>query len=232
MFISPSKTLADLMSSHNFNVRNIYNSIDATDSFDAHPKTQSQNILYIGRLHFTKGVNYLIEAMQGVVKQFPKVKLKIIGDGPERTKLTHLTKDLSLSANIEFVGAVQSNQVKEYINSALFSIIPSIWFENNPLSVIEVMSSGRPIIGSNMGGIPELVMNNKTGLLVDAADANQLSNAIINLLSNTALVKNLGHNAKQVVIQRFSSQTRLQKLLMLYKELYENAEFKNTIHPS
>lgn len=232
MFISPSKTLADLMSSHNFNVRNIYNSIDATDSFDSHPKTQSQNILYIGRLHFTKGVDYLIEAMQDVVKQYPETKLKIIGDGPERNKLTHLTKDLSLSNNIEFVGAVQSNQVKEYINSAIFSVIPSIWFENNPLSVIEVMSSGRPIIGSNMGGIPELVIHNETGLLVEAANINQLSGAIISLLSNNALVRDLGYNAKQVILRRFSGQARLQNLLTLYKEFYEKSESKNTIHPS
>ena len=232
MFISPSKALADLMTSHNFNVRNIYNSIDITNDSNAQPEAHTQNILYIGRLHFTKGVNHLIIAMKKAVGQFPKAKLRIIGDGPEKNKLIQLTKSLSLSDNITFVGAVQSNKVKKYINSSLFSVIPSIWFENNPLSVIEVMSLGRPVIGSKMGGIPELVIHNETGLLFDAANTDQLSDAIINLLSNSKLVEVLGDNARQAIIQRFSSQTRLQNLITLYKEFYENAESKNTVHPS
>ena len=230
--ISPSKALANLMTSHNFNVRNIYNSIDITNDSNAQPEAHTQNILYIGRLHFTKGVNHLIIAMKKAVGQFPKAKLRIIGDGPEKNKLIQLTKSLSLSDNITFVGAVQSNKVKKYINSSLFSVIPSIWFENNPLSVIEVMSLGRPVIGSKMGGIPELVIHNKTGLLFEAANTVQLSDAIINLLSNSKLVEVLGDNARQAIIQRFSSQTRLQNLITLYQEFYENAESKNTVHPS
>ena len=230
--ISPSKALADLMTSHNFNVRNIYNSIDITNDSNAQPEAHTQNILYIGRLHFTKGVNHLIIAMKKAVGQFPKAKLRIIGDGPEKNNLIQLTKSLSLSDNITFVGAVQSNKVKKYINSSLFSVIPSIWFENNPLSVIEVMSLGRPVIGSKMGGIPELVIHNKTGLLFEAANTDQLSDAIINLLSNSKLVEVLGDNARQAIIQRFSSQTRLQNLITLYQEFYENAESKNTVHPS
>ena len=230
--ISPSKALADLMTSHNFNVRNIYNSIDITNDSNAQPEAHTQNILYIGRLHFTKGVNHLIIAMKKAVGQFPKAKLRIIGDGPEKNNLIQLTKSLSLSDNITFVGAVQSNKVKKYINSSLFSVIPSIWFENNPLSVIEVMSLGRPVIGSKMGGIPELVIHNKTGLLFEAANTDQLSDAIINLLSNSKLVEVLGDNARQAIIQRFSSQTRLQNLITLYQEFYEKAESKNTVHPS
>ena len=83
-----------------------------------------------------------------------------------------------------------------------------------------------------MGGIPELVIHNKTGLLFEAANTDQLSDAIINLLSNSKLVEVLGDNARQAIIQRFSSQTRLQNLITLYQEFYEKAESKNTVHPS
>ena len=124
---------------------------------------------YVGRLSPEKGVDTLLKA----VATLP-LKLKVAGDGP---LLDPLKSDYSSFANIEFLGRLTGNDVNGLLRLARFSVVPSSWWENNPLSVIESLSAGTPVVGTRMGGIPELI-DDRNGLLVPSGDVNSLVDAL------------------------------------------------------
>ena len=117
-------------------------------------KVNHRYLLYFGRLSNEKGINSLLEA----IRDIPEIDLKIIGRGP-------LSKEIgnNYPKNVSFLGFKEGQELKEYVKNALFTIVPSEWYENNPLSIIESLSLGTPVIGSNIGGIPELIQDEKTG---------------------------------------------------------------------
>lgn len=123
---------------------------------------------YVGRLSQEKGVSTLIEA----AKKLPN-RLIVVGDGPLRAEL-----ETQATANIEFVGYKNWDEIKTILGNARFAIMPSKWFENNPLSVIESLSLGTPVIGANIGGIPELIDVEKNGTIFESGNAGQLAQRI------------------------------------------------------
>jgi len=166
IFICPSKFMAQKMIQGGFNQKKLVplcNFIDIT-------KCQRQYFekgdyyCFIGRLSHEKGVKTLIDA----ANKLPH-KLKIIGGGPLLEEL----KDIA-NSNIEFVGFKQWNEIKELVGEARFSVIPSEWYENNPLSVIEAQCLGTPVLGANIGGIPELIENEITGMIFESKNTTDL----------------------------------------------------------
>jgi glycosyltransferase involved in cell wall biosynthesis len=125
--------------------------------------------LYFGRLDREKGLKTLINAFSINLN----VKLKIIGNG----KLAEYVKK-NKNENIEFLGYKDWDILKQYIIGASFIIVPSECYENNPMTIIESYSLGKPVIGSNIGGIPEIILPGKTGYIFDPQNVNQLSNLI------------------------------------------------------
>ena len=113
--------------------------------------------LYFGRLSKEKGVDVLIDAVKDV-----NVQLKIVGDGPERDTLVHRSEN---NGNIEFLGYKSGKELDDVINRAKAIIIPSVWYENCPYSALEGMAKGKPIIVSNVGGLPELVKDGVNGFI-------------------------------------------------------------------
>lgn len=218
-FIAPSKALAGLMAKWGFaKTEQIYNYIDTDIIKYQDLNTASNTIIYIGRLSGIKGVEYLIEAMPVVLRKFPKTELQIIGHGPEAVRLAKLTDNMNVVKNIKFMGALPAEMTKNYLTSASFSIAPSIAFDNNPLSVIESMALGRPVIGSNIGGIPELVINKKTGLLVKPGDSDQITKAIILLLSDPKTIQAYGQNARKLIEEQCAPKIHLDRLMKLYNK--------------
>ena len=123
---------------------------------------------YIGRLSEEKGLNTLIKAASAL-----PYKLIIIVTGPLEKTLTHNNK------NIEFVGFKNWEEIKTIVSQAKFSVLPSEWYENNPLSIIESLCMGTPVLGANIGGIPELIDNTngmlfKSGVLCDLKEKIQI----------------------------------------------------------
>lgn len=126
-----------------------------------HVSTENnRTFVYFGRLSFEKGVDLLIEAFS----RLPHAKLKIVGTGPEETTLKNKVEKLKLT-NIEFLGYKTGKELVDIIERAYFTIIPSQWYENNPMSVIESYAHGVPVIGAHIGGIPEIVLEGKTGFM-------------------------------------------------------------------
>jgi glycosyltransferase involved in cell wall biosynthesis len=123
--------------------------------------------LYFGRLSREKGLSNLVQVFNETTE-----KLKIVGEGPELNKL----KIISLS-HIEFLGSKNKIELKQLISKSKFIVIPSIMFENNPLSIVESFALGKPVIGSKIGGITELLENNR-GILFDSGNNKSLLSAI------------------------------------------------------
>lgn len=155
---------------------------------------------YVGRLSEEKGINLLLR----VAETLP-FKLKLAGDGPLMQK--------AKSDHIEFLGKLNAVQVCDLLSKATFSVAPSTCYDNNPLSVIESVSLGTPVVGADIGGIPELIEVGKTGFLFEAGNADELTKAI-----NDAF--NIKWNYNQIEedsIKRFLADTHYNKLIEIYQ---------------
>jgi glycosyltransferase involved in cell wall biosynthesis len=159
-------------------------------------------ILFVGRLAEKKGLEYLIKAMPDVIRKFRNAKLLVIGKGPTENKLKQLTKKLNLDRKIIFLGKMSNEQLPKYYASSDVFVGPSIITKSGDteglgIVFLEAISSGIPVIGTNVGGIPDIIKNNKTGLLVEQKNSKELSKAIIKMISDNKLRKKLQYNAYQ-----------------------------------
>jgi len=166
-------------------------------------------ILAVGRLVEKKGVKYLILAMKDATKKFPDAKLVVVGDGPERESLEILSKELGLQNSIMFAGSVENRYLPEFYATADLFVGPSIVTESGDteglgIVFLEALASGVCVIGSNVGGIPDIIEHNKTGVLVMQKSPKQLANAIIRLLSDSSLRKKLASNGQKKVKSAYS----------------------------
>lgn len=137
------------------------------------PRPADKYYLYFGRLSAEKGVGTLIEAFAAR----PDLHLKLVGTGPEEEALRARVASARL-ANIEFTGYRTGKPLDDLVRGAYFVIVPSEWYENNPLTVIEAYSAGVPVIGSRIGGIPEIVADGLTGFQFDCGDKASLAAAV------------------------------------------------------
>lgn len=170
-FICPSQFMQHKMAQGEFDRKKMYilcNFIDIErtrrDSYD-----KEDYYCFIGRLSFEKGIETLIEAARTL-----PYHLKIIGGGP----LADILKEKAKGANIEFTGYKEWPEIKEIVGKARFSVVPSEWYENNPLSVIEAQCLGTPVLGANIGGIPELIKEGVNGMCFESRNIMDLKNKI------------------------------------------------------
>lgn len=181
-------------------------------------------ILSVGRLADKKGVKYLIRAMPLVLKSFLRAKLIIVGDGPERGNLEKLTDELDLRDNIKFIGRIPNKNLPKYYATADVFVGPSIVTKSGDtegLGVVflEAIASGIPVIGSNVGGIPDIIKNKKTGILVEQKNSLQIARAIIKLLNDKKLVFKLVKNGQRHIKSNYSWIIVADKFERLYRDL-------------
>ena len=160
---------------HNFSR---LDSVNDTDS----KKTSEKYVLYFGRVSAEKGMRILSE----VVASTPKIKYKIAGEGPCLSLFNDLT-------NCDLLGFISGDSLIEAIKQATICVFPSIWYENCPMSIMESIALGTPVIGSNIGGIPELIENGVTGFIVKPASVEDLQKKIEILYSDNNLLNNMSH---------------------------------------
>jgi glycosyltransferase involved in cell wall biosynthesis len=182
------------------------------NDFEAnHSINKGDYFLYFGRLDREKGINTLLKAFSVNLGR----KLKIIGDG----QLSEFVK-ISKTDNVEYLGYKDWNEIQKYLHNASFVIIPSECYENNPMTIIESYSMGKPVIGSNLGGIPEIISHGETGFTFESKNILQLSNVLevadkIDLESYRQMSKNSIRFAKE----NFSSDIYYEKLLYVYNSV-------------
>jgi len=193
----------------------LYNFIN-TAVYQPHIK-QGEYFIYFGRLSKEKGVSTLIKAF----KKMPGIKLKIVGSGPQRPELESMVQ--GTANNIEFLGFQSGDDLLNLIKNSSFVIVPSEWYENNPMSVIEAFALGKPVIGTKIGGIPELITNEYNGLIVEPDNAEQLEEVILKANDMPAQLYNaMATNARAFAQQHFDKDQHLEKLLNIYSNTITN----------
>lgn len=181
-------------------------------------------ILYLGRLSEEKGIEVLIDAMGELNNIYPNmagdVTLKIVGEGPLEEKLKLKVQNLNLN-NIEFIGFKLGKALKQVVAESLAVVVPSAWYENSPLAIYEAMALGKPVIGSRVGGIPELVQENITGLLFEVGNHQELAAKIHYLLNNNERLLSMGEAARDAC-HKFNFKEHYGKIMEVYREVLQN----------
>ncbi len=169
-----------------------------------------------GRLHPVKGHTYLLQALPDVVRQHPDVRLVLIGDGNLRAVLEEEVARLCLQEVVHFAG--HRSDVADITNVYDIAVLPSLQ-ECMPFAALEAMALGKPVVASRCGGIPELVQDGSTGLMVERRKPGMLAGAILKLLENPSLVRAMGDAGQQRVRAEFSVSEMLEKTFALYDVL-------------
>ena len=211
-FLSPSQFMIQKMQEMGFQANFIHlpNFIDIQHINPVY-RWRDQSIFYLGRLSREKGLLTLLEAMRGL----DNIQLKIIGDGPQRNELEVFVKRHSIT-NVNFLGYLSGENLKREMTSSMALVIPSECYENNPLAVLESFAYGKPAIGADIGGIPELVKHMETGYTFKPRDANDLRKTIKQLVGNRDNIDTMGKRARSLVEDEFSSIKYYSKLKEVY----------------
>lgn len=181
-------------------------------------------ILFVGRLAEKKGLKYLIMAMPDVLNKFPDAKLVIVGNGPEKDNIMKLISELGLTKNIVLAGKIENKELPDYYAAADVFVGPSIVTKKGDtegLGVVflEALASGTCVIGSNVGGVPDIIKNNKTGLLVKEKDPRELAEAIIKVLSDAKLRDKLARQGQRYIKANFSWDNIAERFDNMIKEI-------------
>lgn len=194
----------------------IHNGIDLK-RFSTDKKRLSYPVIgYVGRLHFKKGVKYLIKALPLVAKEKPDVKLFIVGDGPQKKELLKLCQGIGLKDNVVFFG--NRKDVQKFYRLFDVFVLPSL-FEACPLALMEAMASGCPVVASNLGGITEIVTDKLDGLIFQARDSQMLAEKILCLLNNPKYASALTKQAVKKVAQQFDVSLTNARMVQFYNNL-------------
>lgn len=198
----------------------LYNFIGDTDIAEApNDVAVDAPFLYAGRLSHEKGVTLLCSAL----RDRPQQCLRIAGDGPLAESLRTEFAD---SSNIKFLGKLTATQLKDEMRQAKFTIVPSEWYENNPMSVLESFGSGTPVIGADIGGIPELVRPGSTGIIVAPSNKDSLLQALDDAYDMSRDDRNLlGKGALDLIRQNHSEAGFYSRLITGYTDVIR--KFKN-----
>lgn len=157
-------------------------------------------VLFIGRLIEVKGCEYLIESFRTVMAHRSDVILLIVGNGPLESKLRKIVLESGLNKSVRFEGFVEHKEIWNYYALADIVVIPSIidssgYEEGLPVTLLEALTVGKAVIGTDTKGICEVIRDGENGILVDQKDSKQLADKIVNLLSNDTLRDTLTQNA-------------------------------------
>jgi glycosyltransferase involved in cell wall biosynthesis len=181
-------------------------------------------ILSVGYLIERKGFEYLIKAVNEVLKERDDVKLKIVGSGPLEKQIKNLIIELDLENNVEIISNLSDEKLLEIYNSSNLFVLPSIVdshgnTEGLGVVLLEAMACKLPVIGSNIGGIPDIIQDKETGLLVPEKDVLELFRAIICVIEDTNLSKKLANNGYNKVIVKFSWEKIAKEYIDIYNSL-------------
>ena len=205
-FVCPSQFMRDKMKQGGFAAAKLHtlcNFIDVAPCVADDYSQRDDYYCFIGRLSHEKGAKTLIEAANAL----PQHKLVIIGGGPLEDELKSMA-----GKHIELAGFKQWSEIKRLVGKARFSVIPSEWYENNPLSVIEAQCLGTPVLGARIGGIPELI-SEETGMTFESHNTADLKKKIEAMYGRTF------NNTKIAVAshKRYNAERYYNEIITVYK---------------
>ncbi|MFA5973144.1 MAG: glycosyltransferase [Lentimicrobiaceae bacterium] len=172
--------------------------------------------LYFGRLSREKGIQTLLRAAKDA-----NIKLKIAGRGPMQNDVAEYAQQ---DINVELLGHQSGNKLKKLIDEAFFIVVPSEWYENNPMTVIEAYALGKPVIGARIGGITEIVVESKTGYLFESRNSMDLTGVLKKAKDMTDKeYTQMSSEARKFAEINFSPERHYEKLMNIYTQCLKNA---------
>jgi glycosyltransferase involved in cell wall biosynthesis len=172
----------------------------------------------IARLAPGKNPDLFLQAAQSVLKGFPNTVFAMIGNGPERNKLEGLVRKLKIEDSVVFAG--ERHDMPEVYASLDIVVLPSL-SEGMPMSILEAMAAGKPIVASSVGAIPSVVLPDQTGLLIEPGDLVGLRAAMERLLSDPELRTRLGEEGQTMINRHYSADVMAHKYLHVYQRVLD-----------
>ncbi len=212
-FICPSRFIMDKCREMGFkgNFAYLPNFVERVDTVKFGKDCNHRKIVYTGRLSHEKGLNTLVNAIKE-----SQAELDIVGDGPLKNSITRRIERENIG-NVHLSGHLTGQKLLNKIREGIATVLPSEWYENNPNSILESFSLGKPAIGSRIGGIPELIKDGETGFLFKPGDSADLRDKIESLLNNPEKAVQMGKNARDFVERVYNAETHLEHLMEIYK---------------
>jgi colanic acid/amylovoran biosynthesis glycosyltransferase len=181
----------------------------------AEVRQQARQLLYVGRLALEKGLPVLFQSLRILVTRGYDFELTLAGDGHDRRALEELARQLGIYAHLNFAGYIDQERVREYLRQSDIFILPS-FAEGVPVSLMEAMDCGVPVLSTYVGGIAELVESERTGLLVPAGDSAALSESIARYFDDFELRQRVSRLARQKIVAGFNLDKEADKLAELF----------------
>lgn len=205
-FVFPSRFLLNWT---NDSIPKIKSNVVFNFTFDTAvaPITSEGYVLYFGRLSEEKGLG----SLPALADKCPEMQFKVVGDGPLRQMLEREKK-----SNIQLTGALYGRALAEAISGASVVLLPSICFENAPLSILEAFMNHKPVVASDIGGIPELVEDGETGFLFPPDQVEIAAERLKALLCDSTLRARMGRNAYQKYVDYYSADSYVRQLKKIY----------------
>lgn len=185
---------------------------------------ESPYLLFFGRLSREKGVDVLVDAFLSIAERVPGWRLVIAGEGPERESIEERLSSDPLGGSVELVGFKTGAELESYVERASLAIASSRCRENMPFSIIEAFAAGTPVIGTRIGGIPELVSEGETGFLAEPGDAASLAAAILRgvlLCGDAGAYRAMRDRCRAYVLENCDQGGYMDELVSLYRNLID-----------
>jgi colanic acid/amylovoran biosynthesis glycosyltransferase len=174
------------------------------------PREKLQHIFCTARLAPEKGIEFLLQALSILIQKNHNVRLRIAGDGPSRFALENACRTLGIMDRVQFLGSLNEQSLTDELSSSDLFVLPSL-AEGVPVSVMEAMAVGVPVIATNVAGTSELVEHGRTGLLVRPTDSEALSNAIIEMIRDHDLRRRSAQLGRAKVADEFDIRKEVRK---------------------
>jgi len=224
--ISPSQAHAQEIKQElggkGYSIGTILNSIDLNQiqpGIDA--ATTQPTVLFVGRLELRKGVPVLLAAARLVIKEHPSVQFVLAGASHPtlpQVEIDSLIRDYDLESHVNQTGHLSSEELAHLYREAAVCVLPS-YYETFGLAALEAMAYGKPVIATQAGGLPEVVEDGKTGLLVPPDDADALARAMIELLGNPSRRTEMGNAGYERAREKFQIEDNVKATLDVYERV-------------
>ncbi|MEC4677653.1 MAG: glycosyltransferase [Nitrospirota bacterium] len=176
----------------------IRNGVDLSSVQEIRKDTSICRLLFVGSLIPRKGVRYLIESLSTLICIERNFSLTIVGEGAEKKRLKQQVDQSALNDFVSFVGSVPPDQIVNYLSKSDCLVLPSLW-EGTPNVVLEAMAAGLPVVASDLSGIREIVTPDLNGLLFQAKNVDELSKALMKIISDQGLCKRMGESGREII---------------------------------
>jgi glycosyltransferase involved in cell wall biosynthesis len=177
-------------------------------------------IVYAGQLNYGKGILILIKAFKQLLKKVPSLKLLILGKGPLASHIEEL--DRSFGDQLRYYGFLPYGQVLKIFQMSDIVVVPSIWPEALGRVNLEAMALRKPVIATNVGGIPEIITNGKNGILVEHNNPFEIENALYKLINDKALRLSIGSEGRKTIEKRYNEAVICDQTIDVYKKVIRN----------